>query len=161
MSNTPEMGANLTGQVAEGTPVYDSNGEKVGHVSKAIMQGTNLIVHKGLIFPKDRYVPFSVIRSADSHGVYLNITKDDLQHERYTAPSATDEPASTAGAVQDSGVVVQGRGVIEQHPHTVERGVDEIEQHPHTAERGVDEIEQHPHTFERGVTEIEYPGEEP
>jgi len=173
MSNTPEMGANLIGQVAEGTPVYDVNGERVGHVSKQIMEGDNIILHKGLIFPKDLYIPLSIVRRSDSNGVSLSITKDELQHERYTALSPHEERASVLGMEESAGrlqgadtgerhqhTVTRGEDVYEAHPDTIQRGADTIETRPESIQRGADTIETHPDTFTQGTTNIEYPEED-
>jgi hypothetical protein len=127
MSDIPEMSSNMIGQIAEGTPVYEADGECVGHVSKHIMEGNNLILHKGLIFPKDLSIPLSAVRSSDSTGVHLGITKDDLKHERYAASPVTEEPASAVETGQGADLIAQGRSVIEQHPHTFTRGVTDIE----------------------------------
>jgi hypothetical protein len=159
MIDKPEMSSNMIGQIAEGIPVYEANGERVGHVSKHIMEGNNLILHTGLIFPKDLSIPLSAVRSSDSTGMHLAITKDDLKHERYAASLVTEEPASAVETGQGPDPIVRGRSVMQQHPHTFMRGVTNIEQHPHTFTRGVTDVEQHPHTFTRGVTNIEYPEE--
>ncbi|HZC05784.1 MAG TPA: DUF2382 domain-containing protein [Ktedonobacterales bacterium] len=80
-------------QIMEGTPVYDVNGDKVGEVSDRGLQRKALIVHKGLIFTKDLYVPLSAIRGQDADGVYLNLAKDDIKSQNWDQP-----PTESTGA---------------------------------------------------------------
>ncbi len=145
---------NLGQQFPEGTPVYDVHGDQVGTVSKHGLVGNTLILHKGLFFHRDVHIPLSAVHHSSANGIYLNISRDELQHERYAAPPATAE----AG---EGRLISQGVDVIERNPDLTSQGVDVIEQKPHTFTRGVDEIEQTPHTFTTGADTIERPPEEP
>lgn len=89
---TPEP---MDAQVTQGTPIYGANDDKVGVVGEELGRHNYLIAQKGWIFPKDLYIPLSAIRSAGPDGVYLNLTKDELQNDRYQQPPA--ETARTAG----------------------------------------------------------------
>lgn len=75
---------NMLGQqFAEGTPVYDVNGNKVGTVNGQSVQGDNLVLQKGLFFPHDYYVPLRTIMHTDADGIYLNVTKDDVTNQKF------------------------------------------------------------------------------
>jgi len=62
-------------QIQTGATVVGSDDQKVGEVAEV---GPNYIyVRKGLIFPKDLFIPFDEIQSVDRDGyVMLNVTKD-------------------------------------------------------------------------------------
>lgn len=155
MSDQQAMPPNSIGQpFSEGTPVYDVNGEQVGTVSKHNLGENTLTLHKGLFFQRDIQVPLSAVQRSDAKGIYLSVSKDELQHERYAAPLATVE--SSTGEM-----IIQGVDVIEQTPHTVTKGVNVIEQTPHTVTKGVDVIEQPPHTVTKGADTIEPNTENP
>ncbi len=94
------MDPNLTGlQFIEGTPVYDINGDKVGEVSEHGVQAGRLVIHKGLFFPKDIYVPLSAMRGADANGVYLNLSKEDINNRDWDNPGAATTDATTASDI--------------------------------------------------------------
>ena len=135
MSDQQAMPPNNMGQqFTEGTPVYDLNGEQVGTVSKHGLAGNMLILHKGIFFHRDIQVPLSTVQRSDTNGIYLSVSKDELQHERYAAPLATAESG-------EGRLIFQGVDVIERNPDLVSRGVDTIEQTPHTFTKGADTIE--------------------
>lgn len=72
--------ANAGGTPIEpGTTVYDVNGDKIGSVED--ITGDTLLIKKGLIFPKDISVPLAAVRQASSDGIYLQVTKDQVQQE--------------------------------------------------------------------------------
>lgn len=83
--------------ILEGTPVYDVNGDKVGEVSDRGLQRNALMVHKGLIFPKELYVPLNAIRGRDANGVYLNVAKGDINSQNWDQPP-TETTATTGMA---------------------------------------------------------------
>lgn len=88
-------------QFAEGTPVYDVTGTKVGTVSEQGVQGDNLVLQKGLFFPHEYYVPLRTITDADVSGIYLNVTKDDVTNQDFDSAAPVDamsgEPAHGNG----------------------------------------------------------------
>ncbi len=71
-----------------GMPVFDAGGEKVGSVSAHNVQGGYLVVQKGWLFPKDVYVPLTIIQSNNADGVYLSLSKDDLADQDWEHPPA-------------------------------------------------------------------------
>ena len=149
MSDQHALPPNSTSQqFTEGTPVYDLNGEKVGTVSKQSLTGNMLILHKGVSFDRDIQIPLSTVQRSDSHGIYLSVSKEKLQHEHSTAPQTTTESS-------EGGLISQGVDVIEQTPDTVTKGVGVIERHPDTVTKGVGVIERHPDTVTKGEDVIE------
>ncbi len=83
---------NNPGQVpiAPGTDVYDANGDKVGTVRQYNPQTSYLVLEKGTLFKKDLYVPVSAINRTTRDGIQLNLFKDDLKADRFTAPPTSD-----------------------------------------------------------------------
>ena len=78
-------------QFAQGTPVYDVDGDKVGTVADVDPQNNGLIIQKGLFFPKDFTVPMSVVARADADGIYLNVSKDEVTSGNLPTPDASGE----------------------------------------------------------------------
>ena len=75
-------------QLQPGTNVYGSDNEKIGDVAEV---GANyLLVQKGFLFVKDRYIPFSAVSRVAADGVYLNITKDQIDSQGWDQVPADD-----------------------------------------------------------------------
>ena len=149
MSDQHTMPPNSTGpQFTEGIPVYDLNGEQVGTVSKQSLTGNMLILHKGVSFDRDIQIPLGIVQRSEPHGIYLSVSKEELQHEYSAAPQTTTESS-------EGGLISQGVDVIEQTPDTVTKGVGVIERHPDTVTKGVGVIERHPDTVTKGEDVIE------
>lgn len=90
-----DTGRNLP--LVNGTPVYDANGDKVGDVSQYQSGDGYFVMTKGFFFPKDLYVPLNVIQRATTDGVYLGLTKDQINNENWdNPPSTTDRNARYA-----------------------------------------------------------------
>ena len=83
LDNTYNQDDTRSRHLAEGTPVYDVNGDKVGSVSEQRVQGDNLVLQRGLIFPHDYSVPLRAVARADADGIYLNVTKDDVLNQTF------------------------------------------------------------------------------
>jgi uncharacterized protein (TIGR02271 family) len=82
--------------IVPGTTVYDAAGDKLGSVHDYDPRGAYLVVQKGLFFPKDRYVPTDAIARATLDGVFLTLSKRDLDDERYgTVPVTRVRTAGT------------------------------------------------------------------
>jgi hypothetical protein len=165
MSDNQERQPDMLGhQFVAGTPVYDATGERIGYISQQSHNlrsgpGGVLLLHQGQFFPRDTYVPLSAVRSSDAHGVYLNLTRAELGHDRYAVPPTTGEPAGATEMERSPHIIIHGVDAIESIPDTITHGVDTIERHPDTITHGVDTIERHPDTITHGVDTIE-PGEE-
>ncbi|HEX6796109.1 MAG TPA: hypothetical protein VF116_00195 [Ktedonobacterales bacterium] len=80
-------------QVTTGMEVYDANGDKVGTLDQPPVRDGALVVQKGF-FPHDIYVPLSAISRMMSNGIYLTLTRDELNGGQYKNPLA----AGTEGA---------------------------------------------------------------
>lgn len=85
---------------AEGTPVFDVNGDRVGSVAENATQGDYFIVRKGLLFTHDLYIPLNAVARSDLDGVYLNVGKEQIQG------LGRDQPPAAA-----TGVMARDRGV--------------------------------------------------
>jgi uncharacterized protein (TIGR02271 family) len=96
MLNNPSAGGWSGQAIPEGTQVFDANGAKVGTVDMFNAEGGYVVVRKGLIFPKDIYIPLQAISGSSQGGVQLNVTKDDLSSGRWDQPPA---PTMGTGAV--------------------------------------------------------------
>lgn len=93
--------ANTGGALIQGgTPVYDINGDKIGTTEG--VQGSTLIIQKGIFFPKDISIPLAAVRQADAGGVYLSLTKDQVQHEDWG--SLSGQPSSQATQTMSAGI---------------------------------------------------------
>lgn len=69
-------------QITPGTDVYGVNGDKIGSVES--VGNDRFVVQKGLIFTKDLPVPFSAIRDVRSDGIYLSVTKDQVENQDWS-----------------------------------------------------------------------------
>ncbi len=87
--------------ITPGTGVFDANGDKVGSVRQHNPQANYLVVEKGTLFKKDLYVPVSAISRTTTDGIRLNLFKDDLKADRFTAPPAADASDIAADRTMD------------------------------------------------------------
>jgi hypothetical protein len=85
-------------QFAEGTPVLDAGGGKVGTISEYNTLGGYIVVQKGLLFPKDLYIPFGAIEGKFEDGIHLKLYQDDIKRQDWGAPPMGD-PTSGATLV--------------------------------------------------------------
>jgi hypothetical protein len=92
----------------DGTPVSDAAGDKVGDVVEHNEAGSCMILHKGWLSPKDVYAPYSAIHRKTTDGIYLNMTKRQLQDQNWECPpglagdmldTTTDFDTSRSGVV--------------------------------------------------------------
>ena len=113
---------------AEGTPVFDVNGDKVGSVSENATQGEYFIVRKGLIFTHDLYIPLNAVARSDIDGVYLNVGKDQIERQGWDQPpaAATDAMArDSMDTTTDTTAQTRGRrtdDAIPGHPTPLREG---------------------------------------
>jgi len=83
--------------VSDGWDVYGSEGDKIGSIDEV---GPNyILVRKGLIFPKDIYVPHSAVSDVnpDQTAVMLNVPKSGIEELGWGEP-----PVATAGTRQET-----------------------------------------------------------
>jgi hypothetical protein len=62
------------------------NAEKIGKVSGASASADYFTLEKGMLFPRDYYVPMSAVTRIDPDGVYLNVAKDDIKNRGWEYP---------------------------------------------------------------------------
>jgi uncharacterized protein (TIGR02271 family) len=98
MYNNPGAQGGWQGQqFIEGCPVFDAIGNRVGTASEYNPQGGYLLVQKGWLFHRDVYVPLSAIGNQDANGIYLNMTKNDLENQNWDVPPISGAGTSPAG----------------------------------------------------------------
>lgn len=90
--------------IMDGTPVYDSNGDKVGEVAEHGMQRTALIVKKGMLFTTEVYVPLAMIQRRDTGGVYLSLAKSEMSHQNWTMPPIEENTNPTTSGIVGAGL---------------------------------------------------------
>jgi hypothetical protein len=96
MMNFPTASEPSGGQsLVEGTAVFDVAGENVGTVSMQDPEAGCLVVQKGW-FAHELYVPFSYIVSQDESGLFLNLSKQDLNDDRWKVPPPAADTAAAA-----------------------------------------------------------------
>ena len=88
-------GGNL--RLVNNTPVYDANGDKVGDVSQYQPGDGYFVMTKGFFFPKDLYVPLNAIQRATTDGVYLSLTKDQINNQNWDNPPSRTDTAAMYG----------------------------------------------------------------
>jgi uncharacterized protein (TIGR02271 family) len=111
-----------TNQIAEGSDVYGSDGEKVGSI--AAVRPNYLVVEKGFFFPSDYYIPVASVAAVEEGRVHLAVTKDAALNQGWDAVPAdydsetvvtttesvgsysTDTTAVSAGGAYATGVAV-------------------------------------------------------
>src|SRR5260370_568635 len=65
---------NFESQIANGMAVYDANGDRIGTVQQYDLTNGWFQTEKGVLFPRDRYIPFSAIDRIGPNGIYLSVT---------------------------------------------------------------------------------------
>jgi hypothetical protein len=63
-------------RINAGSPVYGREGDKIGEVAEGT--GDYFVVHKGLIFATELYIPAASIIRSDDNGVQVDISKEEL-----------------------------------------------------------------------------------
>lgn len=61
--------------------VYTSDNQELGHVAKVYED--SFLVHKGLVFPTDRYIPYSAIASVENRKIQLQMTLDEAKDKEW------------------------------------------------------------------------------
>ncbi|HKS69682.1 MAG TPA: YsnF/AvaK domain-containing protein [Ktedonobacterales bacterium] len=110
-------------QFTTGMDVYDANGDKVGTLDQPPVRNGALVVQKGFFFPHDIYVPISAISRTMSNGIYLNLTKDELNGDQYKNLPA-EGAATTAAPGMRPEVAGQRPAAAAQTGQTGERTID-------------------------------------
>ena len=61
--------------------VYTSDDQELGHVAKVYED--SFLVHKGLFFPTDRYIPYSAIASVANDRIDLVLNTEDAKLKQW------------------------------------------------------------------------------
>ncbi len=77
-------------EIQQGTDVLCTDGKKIGEVVDVI--GNHLVVERGFFVPSDIYVPREAISGHDDAGLYLNLTKRQVESQDWS--EEPDEDAS-------------------------------------------------------------------
>jgi hypothetical protein len=105
--------------LADGMPVYDANGDRVGDVKIYSTTAGYLVVDQGPFNQEDLYLPFRLISSIDPHDLFLSESEEVLT-SHYTQPpkiSTVTEERLVIGP--DGGITTQKRDL-----QTVQSGYD-------------------------------------
>lgn len=75
-------------EIQQGTDVLCADGEKIGEVVDVI--GNHLVVERGFFIPSDIYVPRDAISGHDDAGLYLNLTKRQVESRDWSEEPGED-----------------------------------------------------------------------
>lgn len=82
--------------------VYASDAAQVGHVAEVYED--SFLVHKGYLFPTDRYIPYSAISRIEEDQVHLNLNSQQVQDALWrTRPDYEDHPGDPLQHFYDRG----------------------------------------------------------
>jgi uncharacterized protein (TIGR02271 family) len=135
-------------QIQHGWDVYGSDGEKVGDVSD--VSAGYFVVSKGFFFPKERYIPFSAVTRVEHDRVYLNLTKADLDAERWDTVPDTDETRQGFAGGTTTGRQTAGVDRAEGE-RTLELREEELRADKEMREVGEVELRKEVHTEQRTI----------
>lgn len=82
----------LSSDLHMGSPMYSSNGEKIGRLRFTISDPEppfavrQLVIEKGMLLHRDVTVPIEAVHASEKSGIILNVTSDQLQE----APEFTE-----------------------------------------------------------------------
>ncbi|MDQ6662166.1 MAG: DUF2171 domain-containing protein [Chloroflexota bacterium] len=89
-------------QVHPDMHVYSSDNQDVGHVVKVYED--SFLIHKGLFFPTDRYIPYTAIENIDNDRIQLSMPADDVKiREWEKRPDYEDHPWDPTQLMYDRG----------------------------------------------------------
>jgi hypothetical protein len=80
---------NIGRQLTYNMAVYDVDGNKIGRVIQYDLNAGYFQTEKGVLFMRDRYIPFSAIAYIDTSGVHLSVNKDYVK-DMYEAPPVVE-----------------------------------------------------------------------
>lgn len=148
MQNTPygneDMGLGGAGRelpLVDGTPVYDANGDKVGDVSQHRAGQGYFVMTKGFLFPKDLYVPLSMIQRATTDGIFLNLSKDQIKNENWDQPPRQGSVPTTQAAPREK---ISDRDIrAQQGPIDVPLVEEELVAHKERVARPEEQVRLH------------------
>jgi hypothetical protein len=74
---TNEMANWTQNDIHQHMKVYDKDNQTIGSVAKVYQD--SFLIEKGLIFHKDRYIPYAAIATIDNDHITLNMSQDEVQ----------------------------------------------------------------------------------
>jgi uncharacterized protein (TIGR02271 family) len=124
MGSETDFRSGYHGQIQAGWTVYGSDGKKIGNVAAgdSQAQARYFVLEKGMFFPTEHYIPFSAIDSIDDDEIRLNVTKDQIESNRWDQPpTASDDDMDMGEAVtgyqQRAGTTPDGGTLERQEEH--------------------------------------------
>lgn len=82
--------------------VTSSENEDLGHVAEVYED--SFLIHKGFVFPKDRYIPYSAIASIQEDQIQLNMSANVAQEMEWEKrPDYEDHPGDPTQLFYDRG----------------------------------------------------------
>jgi hypothetical protein len=86
-------------EIEQDWEVYAADGQKIGNVNE--VHANYIWVQEGLLFPKDMYIPTTVIERTEPGRVLLTVTMDQVSTAGWdTLPAAIPANAPVPGTVQ-------------------------------------------------------------
>jgi hypothetical protein len=86
--------------------VYSSDNQNMGHI--AAVYEDSFLIHKGIIFSKDRYIPYSAIASIKEDNVQLSIDAAEVNDREWEKrPNYSEHPGDPTQLFYDRGHGVQ------------------------------------------------------
>lgn len=79
------------GQIQPGMAIIDVYGHRVGHVSDEGVQGQYVVMHKGLIWSRDVFIPLGTVRAVDEEGIHLALTRKEVEDLASANPPGAEE----------------------------------------------------------------------
>lgn len=76
----------------EGASVFANDGEYIGVVDVPPLQGGALVIVRGWLFTQVYYLPLQFVRGQDAKGVYLTLSKVQVQEEQWKTPPTGETP---------------------------------------------------------------------
>jgi len=102
----------MGGQFTEGMTVFDADGDKIGKIFEVDPEQRYITVQKGFLFPKDIYIPVDKVEHNNAEGVYVTLSKQDLEDERYhtiPAPVGSTGRTRAVDATTDTTTATEAR----------------------------------------------------
>ncbi|MGZ6388275.1 MAG: hypothetical protein ACXWQZ_03320 [Ktedonobacterales bacterium] len=84
-----KVAVSIADWMAEGLPVYDVDGAKIGHVRRYDLEAGYMVVEVGVLARKELYVPFHLIQSITPSDISLGIPKEALTDAYLLPPAAS------------------------------------------------------------------------
>lgn len=82
--------------------VYDRANNDLGQVAEVYED--SFVIHKGLLFHKDRYIPYNAIATLENDRLQLNMSRDEVQQfEWEIRPDYEDHPGDPLQLMYDRG----------------------------------------------------------